>query len=202
MRWDGWSPLRLGAGVEVAPLCTALIAALFLYISQARIAEADDLSKFVGSYVGEATVEDLTTGEQLERHLDIVVVPHRQDGLRIDWITVGLVDGRRAVPGVKRWSQTVRFEPEPNDGYLVEVGESDVFREREDMVPMKGDPVRWTRVDGNTLFTSSFVVLEDGRYELQIYQRILTEIGMDIRFERIVDGQTVRRVTGSTARAS
>ena len=167
-----------------------------------QIALAEDLSSFHGSYVGQAQVEDLITGEQQLRDLDITVVPHRKYGLRIDWITVGLVNGRRDVPGVKRWSQTAIFEPESGKDFMVETGTSDVFRERQETVPIKGDPVRWTRVDGKTLHTSSFMVLEDGRYELQRYQRILTDIGMDIRFERIVDGELIRRVTGRTARAS
>lgn len=166
-----------------------------------RDAQADDLSPFLGSYVGRATVEDLSTGEQHLRDLDIVVVPHGQDGLRIDWVTVGLVDGRRDVPGVKRWAQTALFEPAADTGYMVEVGDSDLFREREETVPIKGDPVRWTRLNGKTLHTYSFVVLEDGRYELQHYQRILTDVGMDIRFERVVDGEIIRRVAGNTARA-
>ena len=162
---------------------------------------ANDLSKFVGTYVGQAIVDDLTTGEQRQRHLDIVVIPHRRHGLRIDWTTVGLVDGRRDVPGVERWSQTALFEPAAGNGFMVEASESDVFRERQATVPIAGDPVRWTRIDGDVLHTCSFMVLEDGRYELQLYQRILTETGMDIHFERIVDGKLERRVTGITARA-
>ena len=161
---------------------------------------ANELSAFLGSYVGRATVEDLTTGEQHQRDLDIVVVPHRNDGLRIDWITVSLVDGRRDVPGVRRWSQTARFGPSPDNDFMTEVGNSNVFRERQAPVAIKGDPIRWTRIDDDVLHTCSFVVLEDGRYELQVYQRILTDIGMDIHFERIVDGEVVRRVTGRTAR--
>ena len=166
-----------------------------------RQGQANDLSQFHGSYVGHATVEDLTTGEQRQRDLDIVVVPHRKHGLRIDWVTVGLVDGRRDVPGVKRWSQTALFEPTAGDGFMVEVGESDLFHESRETVPIQGDPIRWTRIDGDALHTCSFVVLEDGRYELQVYQRILTDIGMNIHFERIVDGEVIRRVTGQTARA-
>lgn len=166
-----------------------------------RAVLAADLSPFLGSYVGHATVEDLVTGEQQQRDLDITVVPYKKQGLQIDWITVGLVDGRRDVPGVKRWSQTALFQPKNDNDFMIEVGESDVFREREATVPIKGDPIRWTRVDGNALHTFSFMVLEDGRYELQRYQRILTDIGMDIQFERIVDGEIIRRVTGKTARA-
>ncbi|MGI9416289.1 MAG: hypothetical protein ACR2RA_00475 [Geminicoccaceae bacterium] len=194
-------PLPGSTNLRTAVASLILAVALIAHHAYEYGALANDLSKFFGSYVGQATVEDLITGEQQERDLDITVVPYRRHGLRVDWITVGLVDGRRDVPGVKRWSQTAIFEPENGKDFLVEVGRSDVFRERQATVPIKGDPVRWTRVDGNTLHTCSFMVLEDGRYELQLYQRILTDIGMDIRFERIVDGELIRRVTGTTARA-
>lgn len=166
------------------------------------LAQASDLSPFIGNYVGQATTENLITDEKQQRDLDITVAPYRSQGLRVDWITVGLVDGRRDVPGVKRWSQSAIFEYAAEEGFMVEVGRSDVFQESEATVPIAGDPVRWSRVDGNTLHTCSFMVLEDGRYELHVYKRILTDIGMDIHFERIVDGKTVRRVTGTTARTS
>lgn len=179
----------------------AMWVTLAMVCSDWRPALANDLSSFVGSYVGRATVVDVVSGKEQLRDLDIVVIPHGAEGLRIDWTTVGLVDGRRDVPGVKRWSQRALFEPTDDGGYMIEVGDADLFREREATVPIKGDPVRWTRLDGETLHTYSFVVLEDGRYELQHYQRILTDIGMDIRFERVIDGETVRRVSGRTARA-
>jgi hypothetical protein len=34
-----------------------------------------------------------------------------------------------------------------------------------------------------------------------VYDRTLTDIGLDIRFQRIVDGTLVREITGTTARA-
>ncbi|MEZ5932146.1 MAG: hypothetical protein R3F54_09370 [Alphaproteobacteria bacterium] len=195
--------MTAGYAAGARPILTRLVltAALLALLGHWQSAWANDLSRFLGTYVGQATVEDLATGEQQKRDLDIVVAPYRKHGLRVDWITVGLVDGRRDVPGVKRWSQTALFEPAADNDFLVEVGEIDLFSERRETEPIEGDPVRWTRVDGNLLETNSFMVLEDGRYELQVYQRILTDIGMDIRFERIVDGETLRRVTGSTARA-
>ena len=190
--------VRASPRAALASLGLAIV--LLVHQGCTQEVRADHLSRFVGSYVGEATVEDLTSGDRRERDLDIVVVPYRKHGLRIDWITVGLVDGRRDAPGVRRWSQTTLFEPAAGNGFFVEVGESNVFRERQPTVPIKGDPVRWTRVEENALNTFSFVVLEDGRYELQVYQRTLTDIGMDIRFERVVDGEVVRRATGRTVR--
>ena len=45
------------------------------------------------------------------------------------------------------------------------------------------------------------MVLEDGRYELGLRPG-LTDIGLDIKFQRIVDGAVVRQITGTTARAN
>jgi hypothetical protein len=191
-----------GPGRPARRLVILGVLALLGLLSSPERGLAEDLSRFFGSYVGSATVEDVKTGAEQQRDIDIVVSPYRRAGLQITWITVGLVDGRRDVPGVKRWSQTALFQPADDQRFMVEVGEGSLFKERDDMEVIKGDPVRWTRVEDDTLHAFSFVVLDDGRYELQVYQRILTEIGMDILFERIVDGEVIRRVTGRTARAS
>jgi len=192
-----------GVGSSLKGALRGLILAVTLLVVPGgwQDVRADDLSPFLGSFVGRATVEDLATGTQYQRDLDIVVVPHRNDGLRIDWVTVGLVDGRRDVPGVMRWAQTALFEPSGDNDFMIEVGDSSVFEEREAPVPIEGDAIRWAHIEGDVLHTSSFIVLEDGRYELHVYQRILTDIGMDIHFERIVDGEIVRRVIGKTVRA-
>jgi hypothetical protein len=162
---------------------------------------AVSLEPFFGAYVGVAEVSDVRGGDVGERDMDIVIEPYKQGGFRIHWVNVSLVDGKRAVPGVERRVQTVLFEPAPDRGFFVEVAESSPFRERGEMQPMRGDPVRWASLDEQGLHVYSFMVLEDGRYEFQIYDRTLTDIGLDIRFQRIVDGELVREVIGTTARA-
>jgi hypothetical protein len=54
---------------------------------------------------------------------------------------------------------------------------------------------------GDSLTVYSFVILEDGRYELQAYERRRTADGLDLAFERIVDGTVVRRMSGHAVRA-
>ena len=193
----------IGRVTRMVPSGIALVGgvAALAIVAVSDPAAAEDLSRFFGTYVGRATAENLVTGVREERDIDIVIAPFGDDGLRIDWTTVGLVDGRRDVPGVRRWAQTASFKPSPDRNFLIEAEVRNIFRERDEMEVIKGDPVRWTWIDDDTLHVCTFVVLEDGRYELQIYQRILTDIGMDILFERIVDGETVRRVSGRTARA-
>jgi hypothetical protein len=184
-----------------APRLAAAAALIALMLSPAG-ARAASLEPLFGTYVGVAEVEDIARDEVRQRDMDIVIEPYRQGGFRIQWVNVTLVEGKRAVPGVERRVQTVLFEPARGRGFFIEAAESNPFREREEIRPMRGDPVRWASLDDQGLHVYSFVVLEDGRYELQVYDRRLTDIGLDIRFQRIVDGTVVRQVTGTTARAN
>ena len=160
------------------------------------------LEPLFGAYVGVAEVEDIAKGDVRQRDMDIVIEPYKQGGFRIQWVNVSLVDGKRAVPGVERRVQTVLFEPAQDRGFFMEAAESNPFREREETLPMRGDPVRWASLDDQGLHVYSFMVLEDGRYELQVYDRTLTDIGLDIKFQRIVDGAVMRQITGTAARAN
>jgi hypothetical protein len=105
------------------------------------------------------------------------------------------------VPGVRRTLQSAFFEPQDGQNFFVEVEADNPFREREEMEPMSGHAIRWASLDDDTLHVHSFAVLEDGRYELQVYDRILTDIGLDIVFQRFDDGELVRQIEGTTVRA-
>ncbi len=172
----------------------------WLAATLATPAAADSLASFFGTYVGTAQVEDTATGATEERDMDIVIEPFHRDGFQVHWINVSLVDGRRDLPGVKRRVQEALFEPAEDHDFYIEVDEDNPFRETEGTQPMRGDPVRWAKIDADHMQVCSFVVLEDGRYELQVYDRLLTDTGMGIKFQRIVDGEVVRRVTGTTVR--
>jgi hypothetical protein len=161
---------------------------------------AAELSDFFGTFVGNA--QEIEDSDPMSRDMDIVIGPFHDDGFQINWITVTKVDGRRDVPGVARTVQSVFFEPAADRNFFVEVEADNPFREREEMVPMSGHAVRWASLDGDTLRVYSFVVLEDGRYELQIYNRTLTEVGLDIVFRRFDDGELARQVKGRTVRVT
>jgi hypothetical protein len=185
---------RLGLAGAVASI---------LALAAPAASAAASLEPFFGAYVGVAEVKDLRAGDAaLQRDMDIVIEPYKEGGFRIHWVNVSLVNGKRAMPGVERRVQTVLFEPAEDRDFFVEVAESSPFRERGETLPMRGDPVRWASLDDQGLHVYSFMVLEDGRYELQVYDRTLTDIGLDIRFQRIVDGELMREITGTSARAN
>jgi len=188
-----------GASLRAARGLVCLLFAIGCADASAYAAN-DRLEAFFGTYVGVAHVEDFRTGEEERRHMDIVIEPY-DAGFRLHWVNVSLVDGRRDLPGVERRVQTVLFEPSDTRDFYVEVEEGSPFREREATRPMRGDPVRWAAIDGQTLHVNSFVVLDDGRYELQTYDRVLTDEGLRIEFQRIEDGELIRRITGNAVRA-
>ena len=50
--------------------------------------------------------------------------------------------------------------------------------------------------DAAGLHVYSLTILDDGRYELQTYSRKRTATGIDLRYERVVDGRLVRSIEG------
>lgn len=177
----------------------SLLAAALVLAGAARAQDAA-LRDFFGTYVGVAEVRDPQAGENRQRDMDIVIEPFDRNGFRIEWINVTKVDGRRDVPGVERDVNEVRFKPAEGKDFYVEVPRPNPFREREETRPMRGDPVRWAAIEGDSLYVYSFVVLDDGRYELQVYERELTDKGIDLDFQRLVDGQLAREIVGTTVK--
>jgi len=181
-------------------ILSAAIVAL-LALGWATATQAASLADYFGSYVGVAEVRDSHGAVTEQRHMDIEITPYRRGGFNIRWVNVTLVDGRRDLPGVERRVAEVTFEPKDGGRLFVEAQRSNPFAKQEEMTPMAGDPVRWAKLDDEGLHVFSFVVLPDGLYELQIYTRRLTDVGVDLVFERIVDGEILRRIDGRTVRA-
>lgn len=184
------------------PALLVFLTILFIGLAGDRAhAETAKLEEFFGAYVGTATVTDRASETVEQRDMDIVIEPFRNGGFRIVWINVTLVDGRRDVPGVQRRVEEVIFTPSSRAGLYTEEMPRSLFEKRPELNPMQGQAVRWARIEDRTLRVYSFAVLQDGGYELQVYDRILTEQGLDILFGRIVNGTVLRQISGHTVRA-
>ena len=180
----------------------AWIAALTLAVAclvalPARSADGvPPLKDLMGVYLGRATVKDLVTNQSEERDIDVEITPFDRTGFRVRWVNVTLVDGRRDVPGVKRRVSELAFRPGKGRNFFVEAPAVNVFAEREEVTPMGGDPVRWAVHDEAGLHVYAFSILDDGRYELQTYSRRRTPTGLELRYERTVDGKLLRSISG------
>jgi hypothetical protein len=155
---------------------------------------------FLGTYVGTAQVYDRNGNLEETRDMDILIEEGPKGGFTITWINVSRVDGRRDVPGVERRVATATFVPGDRDGMYVEEMRGSLFERRQTADAMAGEPLRWARVDGDRLGIFSFGILDDGGYGLQSYERILTDVGIDIEFRAVRDNTVVRTIVGHTVR--
>lgn len=179
---------------RLAPLLLAAV--MLLGAPPPVVAQTPAVKDLVGVYLGRATVRDMETNQTEERDIDVEITPFDRTGFRIRWVNVTLVDGKRNVPGVKRRVAELAFRPSKNRTFFVEAPEVNVFAEREEITPLGGDPLRWAVQDAGGLHVYSFTILDDGRYELQTYSRKRTATGIDLRYERVVDGRLARSIEG------
>lgn len=156
------------------------------------------IEDFAGTYVGRAQVLDGDGQVEEERDMDIMIET-TSDGFTIDWINVSLVDGRRDVPGVERRAVSLTFREDSPGRFVVERRRS-LFERRKEGNMFDGAPISWARLEDNKLGVFTLVVLNDGAYELQVYERILTDEGIDIDFVRLDEGVPARRIKGHTVR--
>jgi hypothetical protein len=159
-----------------------------------------DLRRFFGIYVGRAEKVVLDDQVRVERDIDLIISPKGEDGLLLTWTNVTLVNGRRDVPGVQRRTDEMWLVPAPGRGFYHARAAYDPFSETRRLDAIVGDPVRWGNVSDDSLQVYSFVILDDGRYELQIYIRALTSDGLSLDWKRYMDGELVAHMTGNLVR--
>ena len=176
---------------------TTLAACLLLATASSLAADAA-VSRFFGYYEGVAISQPGTAGEdELQpRDLTVKVGPYHDRGFTVSWTTViRKGDGR-----LKRSENSVNFEPAKRHGVYGSAMRRNMFGEEAPMDPLKGEPFVWATVAGDTMTVHSLIITEDGGYEMQSYERHLTDDGMSIEFRRVRDGESLRAVTGELRR--
>lgn len=182
--------LLLPAALAVAITVTAP------HVSRADTADAP-VEAFFGNFVGSARIRD----EQEFRDLIVSIRPSRK-GFSIYTSTVIRTSPERASPGVKWRSETQNFVRTAMPHLYEPMLRGSMFARRRDPDIMAGDTLAWASIRGQTLGVFAMNVLEDGHYELRVFERRLTELGMELHFTRYRDGVVVRELTGTLARAN
>ena len=168
---------RLFAGVFVAA---------FLAVSPAT---AQGIERFFGHFEGSGISEnaDSIFFAVSVRDLDVKIGPVEGGGFSLNWTTVTREGGDPNNPKVKKKQATLVFLPTDKPG---------VYRATEPGDPLLGEPVWWSRVEENTLYTYRMQINLDGTWQVQKYVRTVSGSGMTLVFERILDGDQSRQVRG------
>jgi hypothetical protein len=177
----------------------ALSAALALVAAvAASAAHADEpYDPFIGTYVGRAEAVG-AEGTPGVRDLDVVIL-RTEHGFGIESITVNH-NGDRLDPAVSRRSSAMSFTESDIDGVYQRDFERDVFATRSELDVVNGDPLQWARVSDGSLLVYSFVLNEEGTYELHTYRRTLDDTGLALEFTSELDGNAMRQVAGQLIR--
>jgi hypothetical protein len=157
------------------------------------IAAETGLDRFFGDYTGRSI--EATPDQGLEpRDLDVKIGPHGK-GFIIVWTTVIY---RAKTPTRKTYA--VEFERTDRAGIFASAMHRDLFGHEEPLDPLKGEPYVWARLAGRTLTIFALLITDEGGYEIQTYERTLTDDGLELRYTRDRNGKIQPAVTGSLKR--
>ena len=168
--------LKLGAGVFLLWFATAFVASA-----------AADFERFTGNYSGSAQIE--SDGATSRRDMS-VIIKTTDDGFQVKWKSIShKTDGR-----IKEKEYTIGFLPTRRDGIYSSAMGVNLFGNPVPLDPMKGDPYVWGRISGDTLTVFSLLIDNNGGYEMQEYNRTLTEGGLNLEYERIRNGEKLKSI--------
>jgi hypothetical protein len=178
------------------PVRVAVLAVLLIVATPAYADDQDaSIEEFFGAYVGDAMI----AGTMQFRDIIVSIEPIR-NGFSIYTSTVIRTGPKRATRDVKWRAETQNFVQTDVPHVYQPMVRKSMFSEKRDPDLMAGDTLAWASVRGRTLGVYAMNLLEDGHYELRVFERTLTDIGMDIGFVRYNDGVSVRHLEGSLAR--
>lgn len=180
--------LRQTTSLGVGSAFRSLVLGLFLTVLIASSLRAD-ISRFVGVYEGSAEVLS-SDGTAKPRDMSVTIAEMR-DGFRVSWTSTTY----RANGSAKEKSYTIDFVPSHYDSVYASAMKRNVFGHDVQLDPMKGEPYVWGRVEGDTLTVYSMYVTDSGGYEIQQFDRTLTEGGLDLEFKNVRNGEILRTVS-------
>lgn len=155
----------------------------------ASFADSVPIEAFFGTYQGTSTESD--DRKSASRDLAVSIRKHGR-GFNVAWSTTK-ADGSRK-------SYSVDFEETNRPGIFSSAMRYNKFGDSVPLDPLKGDSYIWARITGRTLTVYGFIITEEGSYEMQVYNRTLSEKGLDLKFSRYLEGEPVRVITGTLFR--
>ena len=168
-----------------------ILAGVFgLMVFAAAPAGAQEIERFFGHFEGSGISEnaDSIFFAVSVRDLDVKIRPAEGGGVQPE------LD--HSHPRRRRPEQSQDQEEGQATLIFLPTDKPGVFRATEAGDPLRGEPVWWSRVEENTLYTYRMQINLDGTWQVQKYVRTVSGSGMTLVFERIMDGDQTRQVRG------
>lgn len=157
--------------------------------------EGPAIDAFFGTFHGKAKVG--TGAKAVNRDLSVTIAPGPDRGFVVNWTTIVRdQDGKDASK-----SYSIAFQPTQRRGIYRSAMRSNVFGQRVPLDPFTGEPLVWARVAGRTMTVFALIILIDGGYDMQVYDRTLSDAGLDLVFTRWIDRDQVAKIEASLVRA-
>lgn len=179
---------------NVTKHASAVAAGAVMLVLSAGLSAAQDINAFFGKFTGQSEVA-VGEGASLPRDLTVEISPNRE-GFNVAWTTVIY----RASGKVKETSYSIDFLDTDRDGVFAAAQRKNIFGHAVQLDPMQGDPYVWAQLHDGTLRVFSLFVADDGGYEMQQYDRTLTDAGMRLEFSRVRNGVPMRNVSADLIR--
>ncbi|MDH3377556.1 MAG: hypothetical protein OEQ39_11455 [Gammaproteobacteria bacterium] len=165
----------------------------WLFWTTTAYAGPELIDPFIGEYTGQAKVE--VDGVEHNRDLKVSIA-HTKGGFNVTWDTTKI----KASGKSKTKSYSINFVSSPRPNVFASAMKVNVFGGHVALDPMQGDPYVWARIEGPTLTVYALHILDDGGYEMQVYDRTIAEGGLELRFSRIRNGTSLRDIRASLGR--
>ncbi|MFQ6024590.1 MAG: hypothetical protein ACE5NW_17890 [Acidiferrobacterales bacterium] len=174
-----------------------LILIAFVSLADRHQAWAGDMpiEAFFGDYVGQTT--SVVGREVTKRDLNVSIKAN-DTAFTIDWTAIM----RKSSGKIKRKHYSIDFRPTRRENIFSSAMKTNMFGHSQALDPLKGDPYVWARINGATLTVYALLITDAGGYEMQVYDRTLTDNGLHLRFSRVRDGETLRLIEGTLTKSS
>ena len=189
----GAAPRRLSRALwgrpgRARPLALALGILVLWFVPGPALAQNIAIDAFYGHWSGTGVSEsNISLYFRLtSRDLD-VSIQARGTGFVVEWTTVQRQRGNPDDPTPVRKGTAIEFVPSGMPG---------VWRAADAADPLSGQRYAWVRIKDQTLTVHSLVIDDEGGYEMQIYHRTLTGLGMELEFAAFRNGEARRTAKG------
>ncbi len=171
----------------------SLVVVLAIGASATVRAEEVSIKDFAGEYVGRSVTHNT---ESLEPRDLGVTIRGDDKAFTISWTTIS----RRADGRTSPKSYTIDFLATQRTGIYRSGMRRNQFGGRVPLDPLKGEPYVWARLHERTLTVHALHIKDDGGFEIQVYDRTLSDGGLRLRFARQDENGPLKELRGELKR--